>query len=170
MQHLHAYWRMPYIEAPKPDGQKKNPFASIPDEADESRSGLLERGQHAYLVLNKFPYNAGHILVVPYEAVPELADLSPAARHEMMDLLLRAQEILTQALKPDGFNIGFNLGAGAGAGIPEHVHGHVVPRWHGDCNFMPVIGDTRVLPQSMEAMWHRLRQFCRCEPHNPRKS
>jgi ATP adenylyltransferase len=94
--------------------------------------------------------------VVPYREVPQLEELSGEERHELMDLIVMAQQILTRALQPDGFNTGFNFGDAAGAGIPCHLHCHVVPRWNGDTNFMPVIGNTRVLPDSMDAMWERL--------------
>jgi ATP adenylyltransferase len=107
-------------------------------------------------VLNRYPYNAGHLLAIPYREVPNLEDLSQEERLDLMNLLVTAQDILKKALKPDGFNIGMNLGKGAGAGIPTHLHVHIVPRWNGDTNFMPVVAGTRVLPQSLEAMWSRL--------------
>ena len=110
------------------------------------------------IVMNRYPYNAGHLLVLPYREVAQLEDMAKEERHELMDLIVKAQEILTNALRPDGFNTGFNFGKAAGAGIPCHLHCHVVPRWHGDTNFMPVIGHTRVLPDSMDLMWERLNQ------------
>ncbi len=159
MNHLHPYWRMQYIEAPKPLGGT-SVFEDIPKAADDKSVHLLLRGKTGYIVLNRFPYNAGHLLVVPYRAVATLGELGAEERAELMDLLVRGQEILTKALKPDGFNIGFNIGAAAGAGIPKHLHCHIVPRWNGDNNFMPVLGDTRVLVESLDAMWERLRAFC----------
>lgn len=160
MQRLHAYWRMPYIEAPQSeDSEKKNPFLRIPEAEDDKTVHLIHRGTHCYIVMNKFPYNSGHLLVVPYREVPQLTDLSEDERNDLMAEIVHAQSILGQALKPDGFNVGFNLGDAAGAGIPQHLHCHIVPRWNGDTNFMPVIGDTRVLPEAMEAMWTRLREF-----------
>jgi len=159
MQHLHAYWRMEYIEAPKGE-TFGNPFAEMPRRGDDKATHILVRARHTYVVLNRFPYNAGHLLVVPYREVAELADLTPEERIDFMDTLIAGQDILRRALKPDGFNIGFNLGAAAGAGIPKHLHAHIVPRWNGDTNFMPVLGETRVLPQSLDAMWARLREFC----------
>ncbi len=150
---------MQYIEAPKPLGGA-SVFEDIPKNPDEKSVHLLHRGKTGYIVLNRFPYNAGHLLVIPYRAVPALADLSPEERAELMDLIVLGQNVLTEALKPDGFNVGFNFGAAAGAGIPKHLHAHIVPRWNGDCNFMPVLGDTRVLVQSLDAMWERLRAFC----------
>ena len=106
--------------------------------------------------MNRYPYNAGHLLVLPFREVAELELLETEERHELMDLIIKAQQILTRALRPNGFNTGFNFGNAGGAGIPCHLHCHVVPRWEGDTNFMPVIGNTRVLPDSMDAMWERL--------------
>lgn len=158
MQHLHSYWRMPYIEAPQPD-TKRNPFVDLPNTQDDKAVHLLYRGKHTYLVLNKFPYNAGHILAIPYREVGDLEALSADERADLMEAIVRAKRTLTLAVRPDGFNVGFNFGKAAGAGIPEHLHCHIVPRWSGDTNFMPVLGNTRVLPESMDAMWERLRQF-----------
>ena len=155
MERLHAYWRMPYILAPKnPD--KGNPFTQIHKTGDDRKEYILYRGKWNYIVMNRYPYNAGHLLVLPYREVGELEGLEPDERHELMDLIVTAQQMLTHALKPNGFNIGFNFGKAAGAGIPSHLHCHIVPRWEGDTNFMPVISDTRVLPDSMDSMWERL--------------
>ena len=158
MERLHAYWRMPYILEPKnPD--RKNPFAKIHQTKDDKKEHILFRGNWNYIVMNRYPYNAGHLLVIPFREIGELEKLEPEERHELIDLIAKAQQILSRALKPDGFNVGFNFGKAAGAGIPSHLHCHVVPRWNGDTNFMPVIGDTRVLPDSMDAMWERLHAF-----------
>ena len=155
MERLHAYWRMPYILATK-NSDKENPFTKIPQTEDDKKEYLLYRGKWNYIVMNRYPYNAGHLLVLPFREVGELEGLEPKERHELMDLIVKAQQILTRALNPDGFNVGFNFGKAAGAGIPCHLHCHVVPRWNGDTNFMPVIGNTRVLPDSMDSMWERL--------------
>jgi len=156
MKRLHAYWRMPYILAPKNPDENGNPFTEIPKSEDDRREFILFRGELNYIVMNRYPYNAGHLLVLPYREVASLEDLTAGERHELIDLIVKAQQILTRALKPDGFNTGFNFGKAAGAGIPRHLHFHVVPRWDGDTNFMPVIGSTRVLPDAMDAMWERL--------------
>jgi len=160
MQQLHAYWRMEYLEIPKEDGLRKDVFTEIPKVSDDKEVHILCRGDHTYLVLNRFPYNAGHLMVVPYRKVGELKDLNTEERGELMDMLIKGQEILEKALKPQGFNIGINLGDAAGAGIPDHLHFHIVPRWRGDTNFMPVLGNTKVLSESLEMMWERLRAFC----------
>lgn len=156
MQRLHAYWRMPYILAPKKPDEGGNPFTRITETGDDPKEYILYRGKLNYIVMNRFPYNAGHLLVIPFREVPTLDKLTVVERHELMDLIVMAQEILTKALRPDGFNTGFNFGSAGGAGIPSHLHCHVVPRWDGDTNFMPVIGNTRVIPDSMDAMWQRL--------------
>ena len=155
MQHLHAYWRMDYIEAPK-DATGSNPFAELPKLGDDRAALIVHRGAAHYIVMNRFPYNGGHLLVVPYREVAELEALTTTERDELMALIVFGKRILQVALKPDGFNIGFNLGSAAGAGIPKHLHAHIVPRWNGDTNFMPVIGQTRVLPQALSALYDRL--------------
>ncbi len=154
MEHLHAYWRMEYIEAPRaPEGG--DIFAELPALGDDPRALIVHRSARSYLVLNRFPYNAGHLLAVPFRAVTDLTELDAAERTDLMDEIILAKELLGAALKPTGFNLGFNLGSAAGGSIP-HLHAHIVPRWSGDTNFMPVIGRTRVLPQSLDAMYRRL--------------
>ena len=146
---------MDYIEAPK-DAPGSNPFASLPKLGDDRAALIVHRGTAHYIVMNRFPYNGGHLLVVPYREVAELEDLTTNERDELMALIVFGKRILQKAIKPDGFNIGFNLGAAAGAGIPKHLHAHIVPRWNGDTNFMPVIGQTRVLPQALTSLYDRL--------------
>ncbi len=158
MERLHAYWRMPYILAPRNADEGGNPFTQITQTGDDAKEYILLRGEYNYIVMNRYPYNAGHLLVLPYREVAKLEDLKKEERHELMDLIIEAQNILTRALRPNGFNTGFNFGDAGGAGIPCHLHCHVVPRWNGDTNFMPVIGNTRVLPDSMDAMWQRLHE------------
>ena len=158
MQHLHPYWRFQYITAPKGPAEE-NPFESIPRHADPKAVHLLYRGRTGYLVLNRYPYNAGHILALPYRAVPELSGLAAEERAELMELIVIAQDALAKAMNPAGFNVGFNFGKAAGAGVPKHLHAHIVPRWEGDHNFMPVLAGTHILPQSLDAVWERLREF-----------
>lgn len=157
MKHLHAYWRMEYVEAPKCTDTHTNPFAGLKDCTNDKSSYLIYRGKECCIVMNKYPYNSGHLLVLPYRVVSELENLSEGEQKELMDLIILGKSILKKALNPDGFNIGFNFGDAAGAGIPEHLHAHIVPRWTSDTNFMPVLSDTRVLPSAMDAMWERLR-------------
>ena len=160
MDILHSYWRMEYIRAPKgPDGIG-NPFAKLAETKDDRKALIVYRGPTSYLVLNKFPYNPGHLLALPYREIGDLSDLRDEERSDLMETIVKGKVILARALNPDGFNIGFNLGSTAGAGIPAHLHCHIVPRWNGDTNFMPVVGKTRVLPQALESTWERLQKFC----------
>lgn len=161
MDLLHAYWRMEYVSAPKKDGEgHENPFKRLPESGDDRKALILIRSQYTYALLNRYPYNPGHLLVVPYREVPDLADLSVDERADLMELIVRCKETLAKAMKPDGFNIGFNLGGASGAGIPQHLHGHIVPRWNGDTNFMPVIGQARVLPEALDRTWEKLKEHC----------
>ena len=161
MKHLHSYWRMEYIQANKDleneqAPKNRNPFVDIPKQSEDRSVHIVFRDSLTYIVMNKFPYNPGHLLVIPYREVPTLTELSAEERVQLMDNMIFAQEILQNAIQPHGFNIGFNIGAAAGAGIPKHLHAHIVPRWEGDTNFMPVLGETRVLPESMDRMWTKL--------------
>lgn len=158
MELLNAYWRMDYIAADKSDQPGNgNPFTALPQATDDKSVLILHRGQTGYVVMNRYPYNPGHLLVLPYRQAPELEDLSGEERAEIMELIVLSKQALTAALKPDGFNVGFNFGKAAGAGIPCHLHAHIVPRWNGDTNFLPVIGQTRTLPQALEATWDALK-------------
>jgi ATP adenylyltransferase len=155
MQQLHAYWRMEYIEAPRYPARMKRPFTELPALGDDRAALIVHRAAKTYLVLNRFPYNPGHLLAIPFREVTDLDELTPIELSELMTEMVFAKKLLGAALNPDGFNIGFNLGSAAGGSIP-HLHAHIVPRWNGDTNFMPVIGQTRTLPQSLETTWERL--------------
>ncbi len=145
---------MDYVTSGKDrEGGIESPFTDLPKLGDDRKALIIHRGKHSYLLLNRYPYNPGHILVVPFREVPELSDLTPEERLELMDMIVLAQDVLKKAMQPDGFNVGFNLGRTSGAGIPKHLHGHVVPRWNGDSNFLPVIGKTRSLPQALDQTW-----------------
>ncbi|MEY3774361.1 MAG: hypothetical protein RLZZ129_1141 [Verrucomicrobiota bacterium] len=156
MEQLHAYWRMAYIEAPRyPD--TKRPFTELPALGDDRAALIVHRQALSYLILNRFPYNPGHLLAIPFREVTELEELRADERADLMEAIVFAKRLLTAALKPDGCNVGFNLGTAAGGSI-AHLHAHIVPRWNGDTNFMPVLGQTRVLPQSLDATWEKLTQ------------
>ena len=158
--YLHAHWRMPYIKEPSSTGKKRaNPFLELPDSDNPKEALLLYKSSGSFIVMNKFPYNAGHLLCIPYREVGDLEDLSDEEYLDLCQTIRKAKKLLRLALRPDGFNIGYNLGASAGAGIPGHLHCHIVPRWSGDNNFMPVLSNTRVLPEAMDAMWDRLNEF-----------
>lgn len=145
MKHLWSPWRLEYLTAPDVEGCIFCQAAG--SEADRENLVLL-RGARAFLILNRYPYNNGHFMSVPYDHVPSLEDLDELTLTEMMLLLNRGLAALRAIMHPDGFNIGANLGHAAGAGIQDHVHIHAVPRWAGDTNFMPVIGDMRVVPET----------------------
>jgi ATP adenylyltransferase len=155
MQQLHPYWRMDYIEAPRyPSGKK--PFTELPALGDDRTALIVHRSPRSYLMLNRYPYNPGHLLAIPFREVVELEELDPAERADLMEVLVIGKRLITAAFKPDAFNLGFNLGSIAGGSIP-HLHAHIVPRWNGDNNFMPVLGQTRILPQALDTTWERLR-------------
>jgi ATP adenylyltransferase len=156
MQQLHAYWRMEYIEAPRYPADMKRPFTELPALGDDRAALIVHRSPLSYLVLNRFPYNPGHLLAVPFRDVTDLPELTTAERADLFEEIILGQRILAAALKPDGFNLGFNLGDSVAGGSIPHLHGHIVPRWNGDNNFMPVIGQTRILPQSLAATWEKL--------------
>lgn len=165
MQQLHAYWRMDYIEAPRLPALER-PFAELPALNDDRAALIVYRSPLSYLMLNRFPYNPGHILAIPYREVNDIEELTPEERADLFETIITGKRILRLALKPDGVNIGFNLGSASGGSIP-HLHGHIVPRWNGDNNFMPVVGQTRILPQSLEVMWERLSSVAKAETPAP---
>ena len=154
--HLHPYWRMQYIRSRK-DPQAGSPFASLLAAGDDRASLILHRGRTCFVILNNFPYNPGHLMVLPNREVGELGQLTAEERAEMMDLLVKCQAVLAKVMSPSGFNMGLNQGKAAGAGIPTHLHFHVVPRWDGDHNFMPVVAETHILPQALDDLWARLQ-------------
>jgi ATP adenylyltransferase len=147
---------MEYIEAPRYPAAMKRPFSELPALGDDRAALIVHRSALSYLILNRFPYNPGHLLAVPFRDVTDLEQLSVTERADLFEELTLGKRLLTAALKPDAFNLGFNLGGPVAGGSISHLHGHIVPRWNGDSNFMPVIGSTRILPQSLEATWERL--------------
>jgi ATP adenylyltransferase len=158
MEHLWSPWRMQYIEThahgDEPPGCV---FCSLLEQGDPDGERILRRGDHAFVTLAKYPYNPGHLLVLPVRHTGDLEDLSDNESAEIDRLLRTCLRALREVSSPHGFNLGLNLGRVAGAGIPEHLHWHVVPRWGGDTNFMPVVGGTRVLPELLSETYERLR-------------
>jgi ATP adenylyltransferase len=146
---------MEYIGAPKPPGCIFCEFTAAP-EADDRANLVVHRSAHAFTCLNKYPYNSGHVMVIPRAHVFEVARLAPADWADLQEELRRAVAVLRAVYRPEGMNVGMNLGKAAGAGIEEHLHWHVVPRWVGDNNFMPVIADQRVVPEALDAAWEKL--------------
>jgi ATP adenylyltransferase len=124
---------------------------------DDEGANIVYRGPRAFVILNAFPYNTGHLMLAPLKHAADLHELSAEERHELIDLTTEAIEIVRAAMNPEGFNVGVNLGDVAGAGVPGHVHVHVVPRWGGDTNFMPVVGETKVLPEMLADTAAKLR-------------
>ena len=157
MESLHAPWRIDYILGPKPPPSDVSLFARIAQSSEDEANYIVVREKTCFVVLNTYRYKGGHLLVVPYKPAPGLGDLTDEELCDLMKLTRRCQRVLTKVMKPDGFNIGINLGKAAGAGITEHLHIHVVPRWTGDTNFMPVVANTAVLPQALLHLAGRLR-------------
>lgn len=154
MERLWAPWRMKYIE--KCDEQKGCIFCDLTKKDNDRENLILFRGEHSFVIMNKFPYAVGHLMVAPYRHTADLNDLSDK---ELTDISINARgcvNILKKAMNPHGFNIGSNLGRSAGAGIVDHIHQHIVPRWNGDSNFMPVIGGTRVVSESLGKTYDKL--------------
>ena len=152
-QRLWAPWRLEYIQGPKPE---ECIFCTQPKRDDDAAAYILERGERCFTMLNAYPYNNGHVMVAAYEHVPSIEDLEEPTLLELMTLVQRSLAALREAYAPDGFNLGVNQGKIAGAGFDEHVHLHVVPRWSADTNFMPVIGSSRVLPESLDSSYEAL--------------
>jgi ATP adenylyltransferase len=150
---LWAPWRIEYIRGPKAG----RCFLCDKAASEVAADHVIFRGSCCYVLLNDFPYNSGHLLVAPFRHVPDLGDLTADERNEVMALMVKATEVLRQVMAPKGFNLGFNLGEPAGAGLAEHVHGHVVPRWPGDTNFMSVLADARVVPESLDSTAEKIR-------------
>lgn len=145
---------MAYIAAPRlPESQR--PFSDLPALGNDRAALIVHRTELSYLMLNRYPYNPGHLLAIPFREVHDLTELTPAESADLMAIIVFARRLLQRALNPDGINVGFNLGSAAGGSI-AHLHGHLVPRWNGDTNFMPVLGDTRILPESLDATWEKL--------------
>lgn len=157
MEMLYAPWRIEYITAPKPPRSDTSIFTQIGQSNDDDANHVVARERTCYAVLNRYPYTGGHLMVVPYKQVSDLHGLTDEELCDTMKLVRRCQDALTQVMKPNGFNIGMNLGRAAGAGIEEHLHIHIVPRWNGDTNFMPVIGNTMVLPEALTDLAAKLR-------------
>src|SRR6267142_670272 len=156
MEPLHAPWRIEYILAPKPV-LEESVFTRIAQSNDDEANLVIARDRTCYALLNRFPYTGGHLMIVPYKQVRDMNGLTDEEITDLMKLTRRCQNVLTQVMKPDGFNIGINLGKVAGAGILEHLHIHIVPRWLGDTNFMPILANATVVPQALQDLAAQLR-------------
>lgn len=154
MDYLWTPWRYAYVTAEK---TADCIFCELPKDGDDKKARIVYRGKTCYLVLNTFPYTPGHVMIVPYVHLDELQKLPQEAAHEMMDLSQRMEQVLRSLYRPDGVNMGMNIGQAAGAGIAGHIHMHVLPRWVADANFMSVVGETRVLPETLEVTWGKIK-------------
>ncbi|MEK6726408.1 MAG: HIT domain-containing protein [Deltaproteobacteria bacterium] len=154
MERIWAPWRMEYIE--RCDEQKGCIFCELPKKESDRENLILFRGQDSFVIMNKFPYAAGHLMVAPYRHTADLNDFSDKELTDISINVRRCINVLKKAMNPQGFNVGANLGHAAGAGIIDHVHYHIVPRWNGDSNFMPVIGDIRVVSEGLEKTYDKL--------------
>lgn len=153
MKRLWAPWRLEYILGEKPGGCV---FCTEPGEDADEKNYILHRDRLCYVIMNIYPYNNGHIMVIPYQHVQDLESLPDKTLAEMMLLAREACTIMRNAMGPHGFNVGINIGEAAGAGIKEHLHLHVVPRWENDTNFMAVLDDTRVMPQHLRESYDQM--------------
>jgi ATP adenylyltransferase len=133
-------------------------FCTMQAMEDSAENLIAQRGEHAYVILNRYPYTSGHLMVVPFAHKPNLEELDPVTRAEMMELATRCMTILRKIYSPHAFNMGANIGEAAGAGVKSHVHIHIVPRWAGDTNFMSTLGGTRVLPEALDVTYERVRK------------
>jgi ATP adenylyltransferase len=145
---------MEYIESNKVEGCV---FCSAQEKEDSAENLIAFRGERSYVILNRYPYTSGHLMVVPFDHKPNLEELDAQTRAEMMELTARCMTVLRKIYHPEAFNIGANIGEAAGAGVKAHVHIHIVPRWGGDTNFMTVVGDVRVLPEALDRTYERVR-------------
>lgn len=154
MEQLWAPWRIEYILQAEKDGCF---LCEKPKESKDESNLILYRGKGNFIILNSFPYNTGHLMVAPYRHIGNLDGLTDEEAKEHFNLVKLGLKLLIEVVKPAGFNIGMNLGKAAGAGVDDHIHTHIVPRWQGDTNFMPVIADTKVLPEALAKTYKKLK-------------
>jgi len=154
MDYLWTPWRYAYVTKQTTSGCI---FCDLPKLGDDAKAHIVYRGQSCYIVLNTFPYNPGHVMIVPFAHLDELQKLPAEAAHEVMDWSQRIERVLRQLYSPDGVNLGMNIGKAAGAGVAGHIHMHVLPRWVADANFASVVGETRVLPETLDTTYGRIK-------------
>ena len=155
MKQIWAPWRIEYIQMEKPEGCI---LCDKPKEKYDVANYILYRGEKNFIIMNSYPYNPGHLMIAPYRHVANLEELTDEERCEHFEMVSRSVKILREVFNPAGFNIGMNLGKIAGAGIDDHIHTHIVPRWQGDTNFMPVIADLRVVPEALAETYEKLKR------------
>ena len=157
MEKLWAPWRVELFREPKRDDCF---FCTYAKENLDEYNLILERGENCFVVMNRYPYNNGHLMVVPYQHTGEIENLEIQTLTSMMQYCVRWKRLLTESIAPDAFNIGINIGQSAGAGVKDHIHLHLVPRWNGDTNFMPVLGNTKVINQYLTELYQQLKKIC----------
>ena len=161
MDYLWTPWRYAYVStAEKTVGCV---FCDAVTAGDDEKTLIVHRAKHCFVILNAYPYTPGHVMVVPYAHLDQLRNLPPEAANEMMSLSQRLESVLRDVYHPDGINLGMNIGKAAGAGIAGHIHMHILPRWVADANFMTVVGETRILPESLDQTWKRLTEAFKTE-------
>jgi len=152
---IFAPWRIGYIQATKDEGCI---LCDLPREERDEENLILHRGKSSFIIMNRYPYNPGHLMIAPYKHVGVIEELDTDEIYEIIDLCKLAIRVIKSCMEPDGFNIGMNLGRIAGAGIDDHIHLHIVPRWSGDTNFMPVLAGTDVIPEALEETYKKLKE------------
>jgi ATP adenylyltransferase len=162
---LWAPWRIDFIRSDK----ENRCFLCVTDSPSDTYEEklIIARGKEVFVILNRFPYNSGHLMIAPYRHIGDISELTASERAELFDVTVAAKNVLQKLMRPEGFNAGFNLGTAGGAGVADHIHFHVVPRWNGDTNFMPVLDDTRVVPEALEKTAGLLRENWAFLPDNP---
>ena len=155
MDYLFSPWRYAFLSSAQPTTGCV--FCELPDVGNDEKVLIVHRSRYCYVVLNAFPYTSGHAMVVPFEHVGQLSQLSSPAAQEIMELSRKLEAVLTELYHPEGINLGMNLGKAAGAGIAGHIHNHILPRWVADANFITVIGETRVLPEDLATTYKRMK-------------
>ena len=155
MDYLWTPWRYAYVTA----AQKISGciFCELPKLGDDAKARIVYRGEHCFIILNTYPYTPGHVMVVPFAHMDEAQKMPPGTAHELIELTQKVEGVLRQLYAPDGVNLGMNIGKAAGAGVAGHIHMHVLPRWVADGNFLSVVGETRILPETLEMTYERIR-------------
>ena len=154
MEQIWAPWRIKYIQMAQIEGCI---FCDKPKENNDALNYILYRGDKNFVIMNSYPYNPGHLMIAPYRHIANLEELTDEELHEHFNVVSRSIKLLKQVFKPDGFNLGINMGKVAGAGINDHIHTHIVPRWQGDTNFMPVLADVKVVPEALTETYEKLK-------------
>lgn len=156
MDHLWAPWRMEYILKEKDGETESCIFCSRIQQHEDEKNLILLRGSHAFIIMNRFPYNNGHVMVVPLRHIGDINNLLPEEKSDLFELIQLCVRALEEVMQPQGYNLGMNLGRVAGAGVEDHLHFHLVPRWNGDTNFMPVFAGTKVISEALDRTYANL--------------